>query len=95
MGEKPRGNLYEINDKFKVLDPDDFFNLSENKANLLRYLCDRWSKEPMEGNMKLYLAGGFANIEHTVVVSRIGVQLVDNTGGGRSESNPSHFICTF
>ena len=87
LGDKQKGKLYEVKDAFKAPDPTEFFSLSENKANLLRYLCNRWSNEPMDGNIKLILAGGFDNIEHTMSVSDVGVELVDDLSSTHEEAD--------
>lgn len=37
--------IYEIKDDFPAPDPLELFPVGANKAALLDYLCDKWSKE--------------------------------------------------
>ena len=60
---------YEVRDGFTAPDPDEFFPVSKNKANLLQYLCNTWSNEPMQQGIILYLSGGFQKCEETLKVS--------------------------
>ncbi len=41
----------------------------------------------MDGNIKLILAGGFDNIEHTMLVSDVGVELVDGLSSTHEEAD--------
>ena len=50
----------------------------------------------MDGNIKLILAGGFDNIEHTMSVSDVGVELIDSLSSTHEEADhTSHSIYIF
>ena len=54
---------YEVSAQYTAPDPQEFFAVSENKANLLRFLCEEWCQnETLKsalGTTHLYLSGGF------------------------------------
>ncbi|KAG1668553.1 Protein smg8 [Nymphon striatum] len=66
------GKVYEVSDQFRAPDPKAFFDVSENKAALLEYLCDNWvigeSVNPHQ-SIKLFLSGGFRDIHKSVMLT--------------------------
>ncbi|KAG1657357.1 Phosphatidylinositol 4-kinase type 2-alpha [Nymphon striatum] len=66
------GKVYEVSDQFRAPDPKAFFDVSENKAALLEYLCDNWvigeSVNPHQ-SIKLFLSGGFRDIHKNVLLT--------------------------
>ncbi|KAG1656369.1 hypothetical protein GQR58_023997 [Nymphon striatum] len=66
------GKVYEVSDQFRAPDPKAFFDVSENKAALLEYLCDNWvigeSVNPHQ-SIKLFLSGGFRDIHKSVLLT--------------------------
>jgi hypothetical protein len=78
---------YEVMDGFTTPDPADFFAISRNKANLQNYLCQKWCSEPMEGDIVLYLAGGFSDETKTVKVTGKDVQLVPSLMSTHEEAD--------
>ena len=64
--------MYQVSDQFRAPDPKTFFEVSENKASLLTYLCEKWETD--EGvkphrSLKLFLSGGFHDVSKSVVLS--------------------------
>lgn len=55
--------MFEVSEQYKTPDPQEFFSVSANKAALLKFLCETWSKSeqlnPALGSTCLYLGGGF------------------------------------
>ncbi|KAG1686778.1 hypothetical protein GQR58_008588 [Nymphon striatum] len=66
------GKVYEVSDQIRAPDPKAFFDVSENKAALLEYLCDNWvigeSVNPHQ-SIKLFLSGGFRDIHKSVLLT--------------------------
>ena len=67
-----RGKVFEVKEHYETPDPQDFFGLSKNKAELLNFLCEEWSKwwfnGPSQGPAKVYLCGGFCDRTRTLVL---------------------------
>lgn len=63
---------YEVCVQYTAPDPQEFFAVSANKANLLSFLCDEWCEnEKLKsalGPTHLYLGGGFKEETRTVVI---------------------------
>ena len=63
---------YEVSAQYTAPDPQEFFAVSENKANLLRFLCEEWCQnETLKsalGTTHLYLSGGFKEETRSVVI---------------------------
>lgn len=71
--EPESGKVYEVSDAYRTPDPKEFFKMSENKAALLDYLCQKLTDDeltnPEHGCTKLYLAGGFQDVEKSVLLT--------------------------
>lgn len=65
--------VYEVSEQFTAPDPQEFFSVSANKANLLQFLCERWCEheqlKPPIGLTRIYLGGGFKEETKTVVLA--------------------------
>ena len=63
---------YEVSAQYTAPDPQEFFAVSENKANLLRFLCEEWCQnETLKsalGTTHLYLSGGFKDETRSAVI---------------------------
>ena len=80
-------NTFEVRDGFAAPDPGEFFAVSSNKANLQRYICDRWADEPMEEGITLHLSGGFQNCDNTVKVTHTDVEHVPGLESTHEEAD--------
>ena len=67
------GKVFAVSDHYGAPDPKSFFSVSQNKAALLQYLCQKWvadeEKSTKLGVLKLYLAGGFQDVKETVMLT--------------------------
>ena len=70
---------YEVSDQYTAPDPQEFFAVARNKANLLNFLCEKWCEkkhlDPDVGPTHLYLGGGFTEEMKSVVIT--GESVVD------------------
>ena len=68
-----RAKVYEVSEQYAAPDPNDFFAVSSNKANLLSFLCERWCEDEQlgagHGPTELYLGGGFKEETKSVLLS--------------------------
>ncbi|XP_030833483.1 uncharacterized protein LOC105441519 [Strongylocentrotus purpuratus] len=65
---------YEVSDHYTAPDPQEFFAVAANKANLQNYLCEKWCEnkhlDDNVGPTHLYLGGGFTEETKTVLITR-------------------------
>ena len=72
--QQGKGTAFEVGEKFKNPEPNEFFHVSTNKARLQVYLCERWSalrKDTLKliGNLKFYIDGGFEVETRAVLIN--------------------------
>lgn len=69
--------VYEVCEQYRAPDPQEFFSVSANKAGLLSFLCETWSKSEQLaqalGSTRLYLGGGFEEETKSVVLTKSSV----------------------
>ena len=67
------GRQLEVKEQYKTPEPDEFFSVSSNKAQLLDFLCETWCKEEQInlsiGSTKSYIGGGFKDETRSVLIT--------------------------
>ena len=83
--------VYEVQESYLAPEPNDFFAVSQNKANLLDFLCEEWStNEELKaslGDVKLYLGGGFKDETKSIVITRQSIARVPELESTQSEAD--------
>ncbi len=72
-GQSRQVKVFEVSELYKAPDLQEFFSVSANKAALLSFLCETWSKNgqlnPSLGSTRLYLGGGFKEETKSLLVT--------------------------
>ena len=88
-----KGKAVEVDSHFKAPDPSTFFSVSSNKSSLQNYLCETFvkrltsSQQSLLGNRKLYLGGGFDDVEKTVLLKSGKVSEVPQLASTQEEAD--------
>lgn len=88
-----KGKAVEVDGHFKTPDPATFFSVNSNKSSLQNYLCETFvtkltsSHMSLLGNRKIYLGGGFTDVEKTVVIKQGKVSEVPQLASTQEEAD--------
>ena len=81
--------VYEVDDCFSAPDPEDFFEVDENKCNLLNYLCEKWCTDEIRvpSSIRIYMGGGFGEETKSVLLTDGFVSSVHQLESSREEAD--------